>query len=102
MLSKKRRQPLWINNRQKPIDQNRYCSICRHEFARRSNFLIHVRNIHKGKLPPKTNEQDQSLSEMNEENFEKNFNEHLNNPQHRTTNDQSGKDFISRKFIFIF
>jgi len=93
-LSKKRRQPIWINNRQKPIDHNRYCSLCRHEFSRRSNFLIHVRNIHKGKLPPAINEQDQSLLEMNHENIDNQHNE--------TITDQSSKYILNKIFIFLF
>jgi hypothetical protein len=48
---------------------------------------MHVRNIHKGKFPPKLNEQDQSLLEMNEENLQENFHQHTN----EITNDQSGK-----------
>ena len=96
-LGKKRRQPIWINNRQKPIDQDRYCSICRHEFTRRSNFLTHVRKVHKGKLPPKVNEQDQSLLEMNDENY----NEHSDHHQNETTNDQSGKYIIIRKIYLL-
>ncbi|CAF1614869.1 unnamed protein product, partial [Adineta ricciae] len=66
-LKNKSKRAIWINNRQKAIDPNKYCSTCRHEFSKRSNFLTHVRNIHKGKCPPLINEQDQSLLEMNEE-----------------------------------
>ena len=45
-------------------------TICQHEFSKRSNFLTHVRNIHKGILPPIINEFDQSVLEMNEENYQ--------------------------------
>lgn len=97
-FSKKRRLFIWENNRQKPIDPSRYCSSCRHEFSRRSNFLIHVRKIHKGKFPPQITEQDQSLSEMNEENYHEN----PENLQNETTNDQSGKKriFFQKKNYF--
>jgi len=85
-FTKKRRAQIWINNRQKPLDPDKYCSLCRHEYSKRSNFLIHVKNVHKGQFPPLINEQDQSLLEMNE----KNFHEHTENLQNETTNDQSG------------
>ncbi|CAF0787970.1 unnamed protein product [Rotaria sordida] len=89
ILSKKSRPTIWINNRQKPIHPNKYCSFCRYEFSKRSNFLMHVRNIHKGILPPIINEQDQSLLEMNEENIEKNFNGPIDNSSCETINDQT-------------
>ena len=92
--SKSSRSSIWINNRQKPIDPTRYCSLCHHEFSKRSNFLMHVRNIHKGILPPIINEQDQSLLEINEENIEKSFNEHSDSSPIEATNDQSGKQII--------
>jgi hypothetical protein len=99
-LSKKH-PPIWVNNRQKPIDPSKYCSLCQHEFAKKSNYVIHVRNVHKGKLPPSINDQDQSLLEMNEENIEENFNEHSDSHQNETTNDQSGKSTIMIR-IFLF
>lgn len=89
--SKKHAPTIWINNRQKPIDPNKYCSYCRHEFSKRSNFLMHVRNIHKGILPPLINEEDQSLLEMNEDIMEKTLNEHTDNSQSEITNDQTSK-----------
>ncbi len=46
-----------------------------------------MRNVHKGRFPPKFNEQDQSLLEMNEENLQENFHQH----QNETITDQSGK-----------
>ncbi|CAF4470083.1 unnamed protein product [Rotaria sp. Silwood2] len=93
-LSKRSQPTIWINNRQKPIDPNKYCSFCRHEFSKRSNFLIHVRNIHKGILPPLINEQDQSLLEMNEEHMEKKFNEPTDNSSCEATNDQTNSSQI--------
>ena len=50
---------------------------------------MHVRNIHKGHFPPKFNDQDQSLHEMNEENL------HEQSPQEKddTNNDRSGNSF---------
>lgn len=90
--TKKSGPTIWINNRQKPTDYNKYCSFCRHEFSKRSNFLMHVRNIHKGILPPLLTEQDQSLLEMNVEHIEKNFNENITDILPcETTNDQLGK-----------
>ncbi|CAF1563036.1 unnamed protein product [Rotaria magnacalcarata] len=87
--SKKSRSTIWINNRQKPVDLNKYCSSCRHEFSRRSNFLMHIRNIHKGVIPTIINERNQSLLEINEGNIEKNFNENItDDSQCETTNDQ--------------
>ncbi|CAF1177915.1 unnamed protein product [Adineta steineri] len=88
-LPKKFGPSIWVNNRQKPIDPTKYCSICNHEYSRRSNFLVHIRNIHKGKLPPLVDEQDQSLLEMNEENHEKSDHEDSNDPQDNIIRDQS-------------
>ncbi|UJR33426.1 hypothetical protein I4U23_020872 [Adineta vaga] len=88
-FAKKSGRSVWINNRQKPIDPRKYCSLCEHEFSKRSNYLIHIRNIHKGKLPPSVNEQDQSLLEMNQENTGKNFDDQSDNNQSDTTRDQS-------------
>lgn len=91
-FTKNSRRSVWINNRQKPIDPQKYCSLCQHEFSKRSNYLIHIRNIHKGKVPPSFNEQDQSLLEMNEENIAKNFNDQSDTNQNDTTRDQSGRN----------
>jgi hypothetical protein len=59
----KRRPPIWENNRQKPIDPSKYCSICRYEYSKRAKFLVHVQRAHKGIIPPLINEPDQSLFE---------------------------------------
>lgn len=98
--NKKHQRHIWINNRQQPIDARRYCSICQYQFARRSNFVVHVRNVHNGRFPPGIDEQDQSLSGMNEENQEKhdqlisnvledkNRLDNMSNNQHEQNDDQ--------------
>jgi hypothetical protein len=103
-LSKKARRRVWINNRQKPIDPQKYCSLCRREFSQRSNFITHVRNIHKGQLPPSPDEQDQSLLEMNEENTAQNDSDHDDHDTTESMHDQSGRDTGShrRRLIFYF
>lgn len=88
--SKRIRPHIWVNNRQRAIDPDKYCSLCQYEYSKRSNFLMHVRNIHKGQFPPKINEQDQSLHEMNEENLHEQFHEENN----ETSNDRSGNSSL--------
>lgn len=52
---------VWINNRQKPIDFQKYCRLCNREYARRSNYLLHMRTVHKN-LEKTGNESDDDNS----------------------------------------
>lgn len=97
-IPKRLRHHIWVNHRQKPIDPNKYCSLCRYEYSKRSNYVMHVRKIHKGQFPPQINaeeeeEEDQSLHEMNEENL------HEQCPQEK---DDINIDRSGNSFIFIF
>jgi hypothetical protein len=56
-----------------------------------------VKNVHKGEYPPKFNEEDQSLSEMNEENRQENSHQDKSEP----TNDQSGR-YLHSYFVKDF
>jgi hypothetical protein len=41
-----------INPQQKQFNyKNKYCSACNHEFSHRSGYLRHIKNIHKGRIP---------------------------------------------------
>ena len=98
---KKRHHTFWVNNRQQPIDPKKYCSICRYQYSKRSNFLMHVKTMHRGKVPPFVYEQSQSATEPTEvikqkrtykrrKQFLQSDNSLNDSSQHATHDDQPG------------